>query len=274
MSVVAESSPVKPAFMKHPLRRLFHPTGTLLNPTGTYGYDPEFMALEGTLYGRFQADIENIVSRTQGDEARAASLSELLSEESCKKWLARRSEAEWGPLLPPFVNADAIHVWESDWPDEWNLGKLSLYRMAAFIEHFPCRCGRLNWRSADVQDMGIVEGFARKFSTHVQEREDMIYDLSRPEVALEAIIQSDRAPRLELSHAELHYVWKTNHLSHEDRVKAWDNRAPNPFQPFGRPNCEMYEENGQGWCALLNRLKAKAEKFYGPNPSQNERELK
>lgn len=248
--------------MTRPLRRLFHPTAP--------GEDREFQFLERELYDKFQADIENSLSCAQRDEEIAAILSKLLSDQSCKKWFERRSEGEWSPLTPPFVNAAAPYTWESDWPEEWNVGKLSLYRMAAFIEHFPCRRGRLDWRSANVQDMGIVEGLARKFSTHVEEREDIVYDLSRPEVALEAIIQTDRAPRHELAHAELRYVWQTNHLSHEERVKAWDNRAPKPFQPFGRPNGEMYEQNGQGWRASVNRLKAKAEKFYG-SESQPER---
>jgi len=201
--------------MKYPLRKLFHPTAP--------GEDREFHSLERSLYDQFQTDlagygssIKESVSRASNEnryltERECGSLStillKLISKDSCKKWLARRSwpdeekmvverrradieirhaerrRANRVPITereltekrkkveelaakrkeverqypPPFVNAHAVNVWENDWPEEWNLAKLSLFRMAAFIESFPNHRGRLDWRSANPNDMDIVE---------------------------------------------------------------------------------------------------------------------
>jgi len=95
----------------------------------------------------------------------------------------------------------------------------------------------------------------------------LIDDLSRPRVPLETIVRATRGPRSQLSPSELRYVWETRHLSHEERAKAWDNRTPKPFRPFGSSNLEMYadEKRRDAWRVAVNRQLAKAKALYDPD---------
>ncbi len=155
-------------------------------------------------------------------------LCELLSEESCAEWLGFDDLAR--PDIKPPLRRLAGLVREPDWTDADNIHKLSMYRAAAFID-----CLRPN--------------------------------LSRPRVPLEKIVQTMQGPRLELSARDLQYIWESKDLSHEERAKAWDKRTPKPFQPFDRPNLEMYGDRKlrDAWRAAVNRQLNKAKALYDPD---------
>jgi len=200
-------------------------------------------------------------------------LCELLSDESCGEWLGFNDLAR--PDTKPPLRRLAGLIRESDWSDAENTHKLRMYRAAAFVDVFrPCV---LDWHTPHDPDMGLVSEFIAVFTRpgiSPEEQADLIEDLSRPLVPLEAIVRTERGPRLKLSPSELHYVWETNNLSHDERAKAWDNRTPNPFQPFGRSNCEMYRDDKltHRWRSAVNHQRDKAKALYGSDPGDGEGE--
>lgn len=200
-------------------------------------------------------------------------LYELLSEDSCAEWLGFNDLAR--PDTRPPLRRLAGLVREPDWTNAENIRKLRMYRAAAFVECL--RPNVLDWETPRIPDMEWVLAFIEAFTRSaisVQDQINLIDDLSRPRVSLEAIVRTTRGPRLELSPSELRYVWETRHLSHEERAKAWDNRSPKPFWPLGGSNLEMYadEKRRDAWRVAVNRQLTKAKALYDPESGQDERE--
>jgi hypothetical protein len=150
-----------------------------------------------------------------------------------------------------------------------------MYRTAAFIDCL--RPNVLDWETPRLLDMEWVLEFIEVFirpGISDQEQINLIDDLSRPRVSLEAIVRATRGPRLELSPSDLRYVWETRDLSHEERAKAWDNRAPKPFQPFGQSNLEMHRDKKltHRWRVAVNLQLRKARALYDSDLAQSEGE--
>jgi len=201
-------------------------------------------------------------------------LSDLLWEESCAEWLGFNDLASPDTKLPLRRLAGLIRI--LDWTYAENIHKLRMYRAAAFVDCL--RPNVLDWETPCIPDMEWVLEFIEVFTRpgiSVGEQTDLVEDLSRPRVLLEKIVQTTRGPRLELSASDLRYVWETKGLSHEERATAWDNRTPEPFQPFDRPNLEMYGDRKlrDAWRAAVNRQLDKAKAFYDPDSDRDEREL-
>lgn len=201
-------------------------------------------------------------------------LCELLSDESCGEWLGFNDPAR-PDSLPPSRHLASL-VREPDLTDADNIHKLRMYRAAAFVEFL--RPGVLDWQTPHDPDMGLVSEFISAFTRpgiSIEEQTDLIEDVSRPLVPLEAIVRTPRGPRLRLSPSELRYVWETKDLSHEERAKAWDSRTPMPFQPFGRSNLEMYGDRKlrAAWRVAVNRQLDKARATHAPDSDRDEREL-
>jgi len=190
-------------------------------------------------------------------------LCELLSDESCGQWLGFNDLARPNTLPPSRVLAGLVR--EPDWADAENIHKLRMYRAAAFVDCL--RPSVLDWETPCIPDMEWVLEFIAVF-THpgisVEDQTDLIDDLSRPQVPLDTITRTTREPRLELSASELRYVWETRDLSHEARAIAWDNRSPNPFHPFDRPNLEIFQDKKlwQRWRVAVNYQIGKARARY------------
>jgi hypothetical protein len=119
----------------------------------------------------------------------------------------------------------------------------------------------------------FIEVFTRP-GISVEDQANLIDDLSRPLISLEKIVQSERAPRVQLSLDDLRYLRDTAELSYEARAVAWDNRTPKPFHPFGRSNVEMYRDKdlSQNWRVTVKYHTEKAKKLFGSHPSQGEGE--
>jgi hypothetical protein len=195
-------------------------------------------------------------------------LCELLSEESCSEWLGFNDLAR--PDAKPPLRRLAGLVREPDWTDPENIRKLRMYRTAAFIDCL--RQNVLDWETPRLLDMEWVLEFIQVFTRpgiSSQEQINLIDDLSRPRVSPEAIVRATRGPRLELSLSDLRYVWETRDLSHEERAKAWDNRTPKPFQPFGQSNLEMHRDKKltHRWRVAVNLQLRKARALYDSNPT-------
>jgi len=140
-----------------------------------------------------------------------------------------------------------------------------MYRAAAFVDCL--RPNVLDWQTPCIPDMEWVLEFIAVFTypgISVEDQTDLIDDLSRPQVPLDTITRTTRGPRLELSASELRYVWETRDLSHEARARAWDNRSPNPFYPFDRPNLEIFQDKKlwQRWRVAVNYQISKARALY------------
>jgi len=145
-----------------------------------------------------------------------------------------------------------------------------MYRAAAFIDCL--RPNVLDWETPRIPDMEWVLEFIGVFTRpgiSVQDQTNLIDDLSRPLIGLEKIVQTERAPRTQLSLDDLRYVRDTAELSHEARAVAWDNRTPKPFQPFGRSNVEIYRDKNlaQNWRVAVNNQIKNAKKLFGSDPS-------
>jgi hypothetical protein len=150
-----------------------------------------------------------------------------------------------------------------------------MYRAAAFIDCL--RPNVLDWETPRIPDMEWVLEFIGVFTRPriaVEDQTNLIDDLSRPLISLEKIVQTERAPRAQLSLDDLRYVRDTAGLSYEARAVAWDNRTPKPFQPFGRSNVEMYRDKklAQNWRVAVKTQIKKAKKLFGSGPSQDEGE--
>jgi hypothetical protein len=164
-------------------------------------------------------------------------------------------------------------VRDPDWTDAENIHKLRTYRAAAFVDCL--RPNVLDWETPRISDMEWVLEFIEVFTRpgiSVEDQTNLIDDLSRPLISLEKIVQTERAPRAQLSLDDLRYVRDTAELSHEARAVAWDNRTPKPFQPFGRSNVEMYRDKNlaQNWRVAVNNQIKNAKKLFGSDPSQDE----
>jgi len=195
-------------------------------------------------------------------------LCELLSEESCAEWLGLNDLAR--PDTRPPLRRLAGLVREPDWTDAENIHKLRMYRAAAFIDCL--RPNVLDWETPRIPDMEWVLEFIGVFTRpgiSVEDQTNLIDDLSRPLIGLEKIVQTERAPRTQLSLDDLRYVRDTAELSHEARAVAWDNRTPKPFQPFGRSNVEIYRDKNlaQNWRVAVNNQIKNAKKLFGSDPS-------
>lgn len=200
-------------------------------------------------------------------------LSELLSEESCGEWLGFNDLARPDTLPPSRLLAGLVR--EPDWTDAENIHKLRMYRAAAFIDAL--RPGVLDWHTPHDPHLDLVSEFIGVFmrpGISAEEQADLVEDLARPLVPLEAIVRTERGPRLKLSPSELRYVWETNNLSHQERAKAWDSRTPKPFQPFGRSNLEMCQDEKlkHRWRTAVNHQRDKAKALYGSDLSHDEGE--
>lgn len=200
-------------------------------------------------------------------------LCELLSEESCGEWLGFNDLTRPDTLPPSRLLASLVR--EPDWTDVENIHKLRMYRAAAFIDAL--RPGVLDWHTPHDPHLDLVSEFIGVFTRpgiSAEEQADLVEDLARPLVPLEAIVRTERGPRLKLSPSELRYVWETNNLSHEERAKAWDSRTPKPFQPFGRSNLEMCrdEKLKHRWRTAVNYQRDKAKALYGSDPGHDEGE--
>jgi len=198
----------------------------------------------------------------------------LISEESCAEWLGFNDLAH--PDAKPPVRSLAGLIRDPDWTDTDNIHKLRMYRVAAF---FDClRPNVLDWETPRIPDMEWVLKFIEVFTRpgiSMEDQTNLIDDLSRRRIPLEKIVQVERGPRLQLSHDDLRYVWQTSELSYGERALAWDNRTPEPFQPFGRPNVEIYRDKklGHRWrVAVKNQIK-KAKKRFDSDLSQDEGEV-
>jgi len=190
-------------------------------------------------------------------------LCELLSEESCGEWLGF-NDLTRPDTLPPLRFLASL-VREPDWTDAENIHKLRMYRAAAFIDYL--RPNVLDWETPRIPDMEWVLEFIEVFNRPgipVEDQIDLVDDLSRPQVPLDTITRTSRGPRLELSASALRYVWETRDLSHEARAIAWDNRIPNPFHPFDRPNLEIFQDKKlwQRWRVAVNYQISKAKALY------------
>jgi hypothetical protein len=206
-------------------------------------------------------------------ELRREVLCELLWEEHCAEWLGFNDLTR--PDTKPPLRRLAGLIREPDWTDAENIHKLRMYRAAAFVDCL--RPNVLDWETPRIPDMEWVLEFIETFTRpgiSVEDQTDLIDDLSRPHVPLDAIVRTERGPRLKLSPSELRYVWETNDLSHDERAKAWDTRTPKPFQPFGRSNCEMYrdEKLTHRWRSAVNHQRDKAKALYGSDSGQDEGE--
>ena len=200
-------------------------------------------------------------------------LCELLSDESCGEWLGFNDLSRPDTLPPSRLLASLVR--EPDLTDTENIRKLRLYRAAAFIDVL--RPGVLDWHTPHDPHMGLVSEFIGAFTRPAisdEEQTNLIEDLSRPLVPLETIVRTERGPRLKLSPSELRYVWETNDLSHEERAKAWDSRTPKPFQPFGRSNLEMCQDEKlkHRWRTAVNHQRDKAKALYGSDSGHDEGE--
>jgi hypothetical protein len=211
-----------------------------------------------------------------GDELESlrALFCELLAKESCEAWLGFNDLAR--PDTKPRVGRLAGLVFDPELTETENMQKLRMYRAAAFADYL--RPNVLDWETPRISDMEWVLRFIEVFTRpgiSVEDQTVLIEDLSRPRVSLEKIVQTTRGPRLELSESELRYVWETKDLSHEERASAWDSRTPMPFQPFGRPNLEIYGDRKlrDAWRAAVNRQLDKAKAHYDPDADRDEREL-
>jgi hypothetical protein len=190
-------------------------------------------------------------------------LCELLGEESCAEWLGFNDLAR--PDTKPPQRRLAGLIREPDWTDAENIRKLRMYRAAAFVDCL--RPSVLDWETPRIADMEWVLEFIEVFTRHgisVEDQTNLIDDLSRTQVPLEAIVQTTRGPRTRLSPADLRYIWETRNLSHEERAIAWDNRNPNPFHPFDRPNLELFRDKKlwQRWRVAVNYQISKAKALY------------
>jgi hypothetical protein len=200
-------------------------------------------------------------------------LCELLSEESCAEWLGFNDLSRPDTLPPSRLLASLVR--EPDWTEAENIHKLRMYRAAVFIDVL--RPGVLDWHTPHDPHMGLVSEFIAAFTRpgiSAEEQTDLIEDLARPLVPLETIVRTERGPRLKLSPSELRYVWETNGLSHEERAIAWDSRTPKPFQPFGRSNLEMCQDEKlkHRWRTAVNHQRDKAKALYGSDPGHDEGE--
>jgi hypothetical protein len=190
-------------------------------------------------------------------------LCELLSEESCAEWLGFNDLAR--PDTQPPVRSIAGLIREPDWADTENIHKLRMYRAAAFIDCL--RPNVLDWETPRIPDMEWVLEFIEAFTRpgiSAEDQTNLIDDLSRTQVSLETIVQTARGPRTRLSPADLRYIWETRNLSHEERAITWDNRNPNPFHPFDRPNLELLRDKKlwQRWRVAVNYQISKAKALY------------
>jgi hypothetical protein len=175
-------------------------------------------------------------------------LCKLLSEDNCAEWLGFNDLTR--PDTKPPLRRLAGLIREPGWRDADNIHKLRVYRVAAFIDCL--RPSVLDWETPRIPDMEWVLEFIEVFTRagiSVEDQTNLIDDLSRTQVPLEAIVQTMRGPRTQLSLDDLRYVRDTAELSHEARAVAWDNRTPKPFHPFGRSNVEMYRDKNlaQDW---------------------------
>ena len=200
-------------------------------------------------------------------------LCELLEEESCAEWLGFNDLAR-PDTLPPARGLASL-VREPDWTDAENIQKLRMYRAASFIDCL--RPNVLDWETPRISDMEWVLEFIGVFTRpgiSVEDQTNLIDDLARPLISLEKIVQTERAPRTQLSLDDLRYVRETADLSYEARAVAWDNRTPKPFQPFGRSNVEMYRDKklAQNWRVAVKTQIKKAKKLFDSNPRQDEGE--
>ena len=200
-------------------------------------------------------------------------LCELLDEQNCTEWLGY-NDLSRPDTLPP-VRLLAGFIRELDWTNQENVHKLRLYRTAAFIEFL--RPGAIDWETPHMPSMELVLKFIKGFTRpgiSSEEQALLIDDLSRPRVPLEKIVQTERDQRLRLSLSDLRYVWETRALSHEQRAMAWDNRAPEPFQPFGRSNLEMHRDKKltHRWRVAVNHQLSKARALYDSASGQDEGE--
>jgi hypothetical protein len=200
-------------------------------------------------------------------------LCELLLEESCAEWLGYRELTHPGSLTR--VQPLSAFVREPDWTDAENIHKLRMYRAAAFVDCL--RPNVLDWETPRIPDMEWVLEFIEVFTRlgiSVEDQTNLIEDVSRPLISLEKIVQTERAPRTQLSLDDLRYVRDTAELSHEARAVAWDNRTPKPFRPFGRSNVEMYRDKNlaQNWRVAVNNQIKKAKKLFGSDSNQDEGE--
>jgi hypothetical protein len=192
-------------------------------------------------------------------------LCELLSEVSCGEWLGFNDLAR--PDTKPPLRRLAGLIRESDWTDTENIHKLRMYRAAAFVDCL--RPNVLDWETPRIPDMEWVLEFIGDFTRPeipIEDQIDLIDDLSRPQVPLDTIVQTPRGPRSRISPADLRYIWETRSLSHEERAIAWDNRNPNPFRPFDRPNLEIFQDKKlwQRWRVAVNYQIRKAKALYDP----------
>jgi hypothetical protein len=190
-------------------------------------------------------------------------LCELLSEESCGEWLGFNDISRPDTLPPTRLLAGLIR--EPDWTDAENIHKLRMYRVAAFVDCL--RPNALDWQTPRIPDMEWVLEFIGDFTRpgiSVEDQTNLIDDLSRPQVPLDTIVQTPRGPRARISPADLRYIWETRSLSHEERAIAWDNRIPNPFHPFDRPNLEIFQDKKlwQRWRVAVNYQISKAKALY------------
>lgn len=201
-------------------------------------------------------------------------LCELLDEENCAEWLGYNDLSQPDTLPPMRVLAGFIR--ELDWTNQENVHKLRLYRAAAFIEFL--RPGAIDWETPHVPSMELVGKFIGVFTRSgisAEDQKDLIYDLTKPRIPLEKMVQTERDQRLRLSLSELRYVWETRALSHEERAIAWDNRTPKPFQPFGRSNLEMHRDKKltHRWRVAVNHQLSKARALYDSDSGQDEGEV-
>jgi hypothetical protein len=190
-------------------------------------------------------------------------LCELLSEESCAEWLGFNDLSRPDTLSPSRLLASLVR--EPDWTDAENIHKLRMYRAAAFVDCL--RPDALDWETPRIPDMEWVLEFIEAFTRRgisVVEQTNLIEDASRPQVSLETIVQTTRGPRLQLSPADLRYIWETRNLSHEERAIAWDNRNPQPLHLFDRPNVEVFRDKKlwQRWRVAVNYQISKAKALY------------
>ena len=200
-------------------------------------------------------------------------LCELLLEQSCAEWLGFNDLAR-SDTKPP-VRSLAGLIRDPDWTNAENIHKLRMYRAAAFVDCL--RPNALDWETPRVTDMEWVLEFIEAFTRpgiSVEDQTNLIEDVSRPLIQLEKIVQTERGPRAQLLLDDLRYVRDTAELSHEERAVAWDNRTPKPFQPFGRPNVEMYRDKNlaQNWRVAVNNQIKKAKKLLGSDSKQDEGE--
>jgi hypothetical protein len=202
---------------------------------------------------------------TSKPESQQEVLCELLSEASCAEWLGFNDLAR--PDTKPPLRSLAALIREPGWTETKNVHKLRMYRAAAFVDCL--RPNVLDWETPCIPDMEWVLEFIGIFTRpriSIDEQRDLIFDLSRPGIPLETIVQSQRESPFRLSLEDLRYVWETRELSHEERATVWDSRAPKPFQPFGRSNLEMFcnkdKKVGQRWRVAVNYQISKAKARY------------